>query len=37
MTQSWRAAGSLVTHKMLGELSYEGLLGPVPDGDGEEK
>jgi siderophore synthetase component len=30
---SWRAAGSLVVHKMLGELSYEGLLEPVPDGD----
>ena len=31
---SWRAAGSLVVHKMLGELSYEGLLEPVPDGGG---
>lgn len=31
---SWRAAGSLVVHKMLGELSYEGLFEPVPDGDG---
>jgi siderophore synthetase component len=31
---SWRAAGSLVVHKMLGELSYEGLLEPVPDGEG---
>lgn len=30
----WRAAGSLVLHKMLGELSYEGLLEPTADGDG---
>ncbi|OLF17907.1 IucA/IucC family protein [Actinophytocola xanthii] len=30
----WRSAGALVVHKMLGELSYEGLLEPVPDGDG---
>jgi siderophore synthetase component len=29
---TWRAAGSLVAHKMLGELSYEGLLRPEPDG-----
>jgi siderophore synthetase component len=29
---SWRAAGTLVVHKMLGELSYEGLLEPKPDG-----
>ena len=34
MSEAWRAAGSLVTHKMLGELSYEGLLRPEPDGDG---
>lgn len=34
MSGEWRAAGSLVTHKMLGELSYEGLLRPEPDGDG---
>ncbi|MFB9923849.1 IucA/IucC family protein [Amycolatopsis halotolerans] len=27
---AWRAAGSLVTHKMLGELSYEAMLVPVP-------
>ncbi|WP_033291638.1 IucA/IucC family protein [Amycolatopsis jejuensis] len=27
---AWRAAGSLVTHKMLGELSYEALLEPKP-------
>ncbi|WP_406629496.1 IucA/IucC family protein [Amycolatopsis sp. WGS_07] len=26
---AWRAAGSLVTHKMLGELSYEAMLVPV--------
>lgn len=32
MTEAWRAAGSLVVHKMLGELSYEGLFEPVPDG-----
>lgn len=25
---AWRAAGSLVVHKMLGELSYEGLFEP---------
>ncbi|MCT2583896.1 IucA/IucC family protein [Actinophytocola gossypii] len=29
----WSDAGSLVVHKMLGELSYEGLLEPVRDGD----
>jgi siderophore synthetase component len=34
VTEAWRAAGSLVTHKMLGELSYEGLLRPSPDGSG---
>ena len=28
MSDEWRAAGALVTHKMLGELSYEGLLRP---------
>lgn len=27
---AWRLAGSLVTHTMLGELSYEGLFEPVP-------
>jgi siderophore synthetase component len=32
VTDSWRAAGTLVVHKMLGELSYEGLLEPKPDG-----
>ena len=31
---TWGAAGSLVVHKMLGELSYEGLFEPVADGDG---
>jgi siderophore synthetase component len=31
---AWRAAGALITHKMLGELSYEHLLEPVADGDG---
>lgn len=30
---AWRAAGSLVVHKMLGELSYEGLFEPVAAGD----
>ncbi|NBH11715.1 IucA/IucC family protein [Amycolatopsis sp. SID8362] len=30
---AWRAAGALITHKMLGELSYEHLLEPVRDGD----
>jgi siderophore synthetase component len=34
VTEAWRSAGSLVTHKMLGELSYEGLLRPEPDGPG---
>jgi siderophore synthetase component len=33
LTQAWHDAGSLVVHKMLGELSYEGLFAPVPDGD----
>ena len=27
--QSWQRAGSQITHKMLGELSYEGLLRPA--------
>lgn len=31
--QAWRQAGSLVLHKMLGELSYEGLFEPEPTGD----
>ncbi|EOD69526.1 IucA/IucC family protein [Amycolatopsis vancoresmycina] len=31
---AWRAAGALITHKMLGELSYEHMLEPVADGDG---
>lgn len=30
---SWQRAGALVVHKMLGELSYERLLRPVPDGE----
>ncbi|MEU7783737.1 IucA/IucC family protein [Amycolatopsis sp. NPDC049159] len=30
---AWRAAGALIAHKMLGELSYEHLLEPVRDGD----
>jgi siderophore synthetase component len=34
MSEAWRAAGSLVVHKMLGELSYEGLLEPERDGEG---
>lgn len=29
---AWRAAGELIVHKMLGELSYERMLLPVPDG-----
>jgi siderophore synthetase component len=33
MTTAWRQAGALITHKMLGELSYEGLLRPTVDGD----
>ncbi|MEU4247442.1 IucA/IucC family protein [Amycolatopsis sp. NPDC026612] len=32
-TAAWRAAGALITHKMLGELSYEHMLEPVADGD----
>jgi siderophore synthetase component len=31
-SEAWRAAGALVVHKMIGELSYEGLLEPEPDG-----
>jgi siderophore synthetase component len=34
MGTAWRQAGAMVTHKMLGELSYEGLLRPTVDGDG---
>ncbi|ADJ44489.1 IucA/IucC family protein [Amycolatopsis mediterranei S699] len=30
---AWRAAGALITHKMLGELSYEHMLEPVADGE----
>ena len=30
---AWRAAGALIVHKMLGELSYEHMLEPVADGD----
>ena len=33
MLTSWRQAGALIAHKMLGELSYEGLLVPTLDGD----
>jgi len=29
---AWREAGALVVHKMLGELSYERLFEPAPDG-----
>lgn len=32
--RAWRLAGSLIVHKMLGELSYERLLTPEADGDG---
>lgn len=31
---AWRAAGALITHKMLGELSYEHMLEPVAESDG---
>src|SRR5262245_25781853 len=34
MRTAWRQAGALITHKMLGELSYEGMLLPTVDGDG---
>lgn len=30
---AWRAAGALIVHKMLGELSYERLFEPEPAGD----
>jgi siderophore synthetase component len=30
---AWREAGAFIVHKMLGELSYEGLLEPEPVGD----
>ncbi|GAB3007837.1 IucA/IucC family protein [Amycolatopsis acidiphila] len=30
---AWHAAGALIVHKMLGELSYEGLFEPEPTGD----
>ena len=33
MLTNWRHAGALITHKMLGELSYEGLFVPEVDGD----
>ncbi|GLZ38995.1 IucA/IucC family protein [Actinokineospora sp. NBRC 105648] len=32
VTAAWRDAGALVVHKMLGELSYEGLLRPTAEG-----
>lgn len=32
MATAWRKAGALITHKMLGELSYEGMLLPTMDG-----
>jgi len=31
MRTAWRQAGALIVHKMLGELSYEGLLAPTVD------
>lgn len=31
---AWRLAGTTIVHKMLGELSYEGLFEPEPAGDG---
>lgn len=34
MLTNWRQAGALITHKMLGELSYEGLF--VPEAAGAE-
>ncbi|WP_424185297.1 IucA/IucC family protein [Actinokineospora sp. G85] len=37
MTGTWREAGSLVAHKALGELSYEGLLRPEPEGEPDER
>ena len=33
MGEAWAVAGAAVVHKMLGELSYEGMLRPEPDGD----
>nr|WP_115944310.1 IucA/IucC family protein [Amycolatopsis thermalba] len=35
--QAWRAAGTLIVHKMLGELSYEGLFDPSPADDAEHR
>ncbi|SFJ37965.1 Siderophore synthetase component [Amycolatopsis sacchari] len=32
--QAWRQAGALIVHKMLGELSYEGLFRPERTDDG---
>jgi siderophore synthetase component len=32
MRTAWRRAGVLIVHKMLGELSYEGMLEPTVDG-----
>src|SRR6266496_5902403 len=34
MATAWRQAGALITHKMLGELSYEGLLKSTMDRGG---
>ncbi|UVS78075.1 Aerobactin synthase [Actinokineospora sp. UTMC 2448] len=35
--EAWAAAGAAVVHKMLGELSYEGLLRPEPVGEPDER
>jgi siderophore synthetase component len=32
---AWQQAGALILHKMLGELSYEGLLRPKPESPSE--
>lgn len=34
MGTAWRRAGALITHKMLGELSYEGMILPTVDSEG---
>lgn len=33
MSQAWSTAGAAAVHKMLGELSYEGMLRPEPEGE----
>ena len=37
MTGAWGVAGAAAVHKMLGELSYEGMLRPEPVGEPDER